>query len=89
MKETVFSGICKTDSPLAQGDAINAPSHYTGRGGIEPIDFIATNRLDFLEGCIVKYVYRYPAKNGSEDLRKARRYLDVLIERESKPPLSG
>ncbi|WP_158727611.1 DUF3310 domain-containing protein [Levilactobacillus enshiensis] len=34
----------------------------------------------FMIGNIFKYVTRYPAKNGVEDLRKARTYLDRLIE---------
>lgn len=56
------------------------PPHYT-RFLIEPLTFIAMNRLDFLQGNIIKYVCRYDAKNGVEDLRKARRYLDELINR--------
>lgn len=33
-------------------------------------------------GCITKYVERYQKKNGLEDLRKARHFLDKLIELE-------
>ena len=39
------------------------------------------NHLDFLQGNIIKYVCRYEGKNGVEDLMKARRYLDELINR--------
>lgn len=53
---------------------------YTGRGGIEPIDFIKSNKMSFLEGNVIKYVYRYPFKGGIEALKKARCYLDWLIE---------
>lgn len=56
-------------------------SHYTARGGIEPIQFIMSNNLSFAEGCIVKYIYRYRYKGGLSDLYKARQYLDWLIER--------
>lgn len=62
-------------------DIIKQPSHYTGRGGIEPLDFVSSNKMDFAEGSVVKYVYRYPFKGGVEDLKKARRYLDKMIER--------
>ncbi len=55
--------------------------HYQFRGGIEPIEFIVSNGLSFLEGNIVKYVYRYPLA-GIESLYKARAYLDKLIESE-------
>ena len=49
---------------------------------IQPIDYILANELDFCEGNIVKYVTRWKHKNGIEDLRKARHYLDFLIEHE-------
>ena len=55
--------------------------HYTACG-IEPLDFIVANNMDFLEGNIIKYIARYKRKNGLEDLAKARHYLDRLIERE-------
>ena len=56
------------------------PPYYT-RFRIEPLAFIAMNQLDFLQGNIIKYVCRYEGKNGVEDLMKARRYLDELINR--------
>ena len=59
------------------------PDHYS-YFGIEPLDFIIKNNLDFLQGNIIKYVTRFPFKNGVEDLIKARRYLDLLIEREKE-----
>ncbi len=59
------------------------PDHYS-TFSIEPLDFIVENDLDFLQGNIIKYVTRFPFKNGVEDLIKARRYIDILIERETK-----
>jgi hypothetical protein len=56
------------------------PAHYT-RFKIEPVLFIAENDLDFMTGNVVKYVLRGPYKNGIEDLKKARRYLDMMIAR--------
>lgn len=47
---------------------------------IQPWDYIAANQLGFFEGNVVKYVTRWKRKNGVEDLRKARHYLDKLIE---------
>ena len=55
------------------------PSHYADRG-IEPIEYIRANRLDFLEGNVVKYVTRHRYKAGVVDLRKAQQYLDWMIE---------
>lgn len=60
-----------------------AGSHYQQKP-IQPWDFIAANGLGFFEGNIVKYVTRWREKGGVEDLRKARHYLDKLIELETK-----
>ena len=54
-------------------------SHYQNMK-IQPIEFIQANRLFFCEGNVVKYVVRWRTKNGLEDLKKARHYLDLLIE---------
>jgi len=67
-----------------QNDPVNHPSHYT-QGGVECIDAIkaaVTGKPPYeawLVGQIIKYVWRYEAKNGLEDLQKARFYLDRLI----------
>lgn len=63
----------KTQEDLA------AQAHYT-QATIQPIEYIVANNLDFLEGNVIKYVSRHKQKNGLEDLRKARVYLDWLIE---------
>jgi len=61
-------------------DNIKEPKHYT-QYKIEPIDFIISNNLDFCTGNIIKYVLRYNLKNGVEDLKKAKQYIDFLIEK--------
>lgn len=66
-------------------DAVNHPSHYC-TGGIECIDVIkATSQgMDgieaFCHGNAMKYLFRWKQKNGMEDLKKARWYIDKLIE---------
>lgn len=60
---------------------VSKQDHYTAHG-VQPIEYIVGNELDFLEGNVVKYVTRYKRKGGVEDLKKARVYLDWLIERE-------
>jgi len=60
-------------------DIINHPPHYT-QGNIEVIDFIEDQQLGYHAGNVVKYISRYRFKNGLEDLKKARWYLDRLIE---------
>lgn len=51
---------------------------------IQPIEYILANNLGYCEGNVIKYVSRYKSKNGVEDLKKARHYLDILIEQLSK-----
>lgn len=60
---------------------VGEQEHYAALK-IEPIDYILQNGLDYLEGNVIKYVSRYRRKNGVEDLRKARQYLEWLIDRE-------
>lgn len=60
-------------------DPVNSPKHYTF-GTIEPIDVIEDWQLGYHEGNVIKYVARHKLKNGLEDLRKARWYLNRLIE---------
>jgi len=62
---------------------VDRPDHYTA-GGIECIDALAAALTPaefrgFCKGNVVKYIWREAHKNGDEDLRKARWYLDRLI----------
>jgi len=68
--------------PLEKEEVTN-PKHYDKVGfGIQPLEYIIANELDFLEGNVIKYVSRYPHKGGINDLLKARTYIEKLIERE-------
>ena len=51
---------------------------------IQPIEYIVANDIPYREANIIKYISRWRSKNGLEDLRKARHYLDMLIEQESR-----
>lgn len=65
-------------------DMINAPPHYN-QAGIECIDAIAaatSGKTGLKAVCVanvIKYLWRYELKNGVEDVKKARWYLDRLI----------
>lgn len=50
---------------------------------IQPVQYIHINNLGYCEGNVIKYVTRWRTKGGLEDLRKARHYLDLLIELET------
>ena len=56
---------------------MRTPDHYDYK--IQPVDFILENHIPFCEGNIIKYICRWRAKNGREDLLKARHYIDLLI----------
>ncbi len=56
-------------------------SHYKGMP-IQPVEFITRNKIGFLEGCVIKRVCRWRAKDGVQDLRKAIHELELLIEME-------
>lgn len=65
-------------------DMVNSPAHYNF-AGIECVDAIrAATGLEgfesYLQGNILKYLWRYKYKNGVEDLKKAHWYLNRLIE---------
>jgi len=44
------------------------------------IEYILDQKFNYLEGNIIKYVSRYKHKNGLEDLKKAKWYLERLID---------
>ena len=63
---------------------VTSPSHYTN-GNIETIDYLKDTLSKeqyegFCRGNVLKYLSRYPHKNGVEDLNKAKTYLEWLIE---------
>lgn len=58
--------------------------HYKAMA-IQPFEYITANSIGFAEGSVIKYVSRWRKKNGVEDLRKARHFLDLLIEVEERP----
>lgn len=66
-------------------DNVNHPDHYT-QGDVECIDAIAAatiNKSGLDAVCtanIIKYIWRCESKNGLEDLKKARWYLNKMIE---------
>ena len=51
---------------------------------IQPVEFLHANNIPYIEGAVIKYVCRWKKKNGIEDLKKARHFLDLLIELEEK-----
>lgn len=49
---------------------------------IQPVQYIHANGIGYFEGNVIKYVTRWRSKGGIEDLKKARHYIDLLIDLE-------
>ena len=69
-------------------DNVNSPKHYL-KGGLECIQVIKAQLTPeqykgYLYGNVLKYMWRWPDKNGLEDLRKAAHYLMWLQEEVKK-----
>lgn len=64
-------------------DPVNHPEHYTS-GQIECLDAIKSalgdNYRYYVQGNLIKYIWRFDRKNGVEDLKKAEFYLSDLIK---------
>lgn len=63
-------------------------SHYKDMA-VQPAEFIHKNQIGFMEGSVIKYVARWRKKGGLEDLRKARHFLDLLIDMEATTAQPG
>ena len=53
--------------------------HYKSLG-IQPVEYIHVNNLDYFQGNVVKYVTRHKSKNGADDLRKAIHYCQLALK---------
>jgi UDP-3-O-acyl-N-acetylglucosamine deacetylase len=58
-------------------------SHYKDLV-IQPIEYIHANSIPFAEGSVIKYVTRWRTKGGIKDLEKAKHFLELLIELETR-----
>lgn len=69
---------------------VSHPPHYQSETGLEVIDVIEAFTFDLKgieatdTGNIIKYICRWNGKNGLQDLKKARWYLDHLINHVEK-----
>lgn len=71
-----------------ENDHVNHPNHYC-QGGIECIKAIEASMppngfQDYCKGNVLKYIWRWRDKAGVEDLKKARVYLNWMIESAEK-----
>ena len=65
-----------------EDDMVNHPPHYN-KYGVECIDALRAATGEgfeyYLQGNVIKYMWRYRYKNGIEDLKKANWYLELMI----------
>ena len=83
-KELLKKGVINNKVKL--GDVWNKQhggSHYQ-KYVIQPSKFVVENKLLYPEGCAIKYIIRHQDKNGKEDLLKAIRFIEMIIERDYK-----
>ena len=66
-------------SDLKATDKQIGGNHYKAYT-IQPIEFIVKNKLNFIQGNVVKYICRYENKNGIEDLDKIIHYCELAKE---------
>lgn len=73
--------ICETHEDALSKQV--AGNHYKDMP-IQPVEFIHANALGYFEGNVVKYISRWRKKGGVADLQKAKHYVELLIELETK-----
>lgn len=86
--EAICAELSEENRKLKEGikmDNVNHPSHYT-EGKIECIEYIEDKLTlkeyrGYIKGNVLKYITREKYKNGDEDLKKAKWYLDRLVNR--------
>lgn len=64
---------------MAALDTQEGGTHYKDKA-IQPVEYIMANNIGFMEGSVIKYVTRWKDKGGVGDLRKAKHFLELLIE---------
>lgn len=64
---------------MAALDTQEGGNHYKDKA-IQPVEYIMANNIGFMEGSVIKYVTRWKDKGGVGDLRKAKHFLELLIE---------
>lgn len=68
----------RRDAPVGANATQVGGAHYKSQ--VQHWDFVAANNLDYFQGQITKYVYRWKNKNGLQDLEKAMHFLQKYME---------
>ena len=69
-------------APVKKALDIQVGGNHYQNFAVQPAEYCIKNGLPFAEGVIIKYVSRWKLKNGVEDLKKAKHYIEMLIAHE-------
>lgn len=75
-----ITNIVPLEEVITMQEEIKKPARYNKKGKLECWDVIIDQEMNFLEGSVLKYLWRYKEKNGIHDLEKAKIYIDKIIE---------
>lgn len=86
-EQTYTNGCCPScnashspeKEPVDDDEVIDHPDHYTWHPIAECRQI--AQEFPYNIGTAIAYLWRYPRKNGIEDLRKARKHIDFEIDR--------
>jgi hypothetical protein len=70
----------KENAEMSANEKQVGGDHYTRYGDLQHWDVVHHFGLDYFQGQITRYVFRWRHKGGIEDLRKAKHYIDKYIE---------
>ena len=77
MSEENLAHLSTKENPL---DTQIGCNHYKGCG-IQPVEYIHANNLDYLEGNVIKYITRHRTKGeGKKDIEKAIHYAELILQ---------
>lgn len=65
-------------SDIKPNDRQVGGEHY--KSALQHWDWVLASGLSYLQGCATKYLVRWRAKNGVEDLKKADHYVEKMIQ---------
>lgn len=80
MEERARDDVKKDQDPRSDANRRQVGGQHYGLGVRQHWDVVTEFDLDYFQGQITKYVFRWDKKNGLQDLEKARHYLDKYIE---------
>ena len=71
--------------PIVTADARQVGGHHYAAKAVQPWDamraWMTPEQFEgYLRGNVIKYIARYPDKNGIEDVKKAQHYMEKLLE---------